>query len=272
MFLGLLIIFIEVVLVTALNYMAIDTYVSLDVLYCLPIIQAARFQAVHAQRQSELLLPLIIGFLVGAIWSLAEALVTASDFPMDALVLNIFTRGVTFTVLGKVVARLWKDREYGHKDYLTDLSNPQELMEHFGLAQLRSERSRKPYSLLYINIEHLGQLNDALGRQAGDNALHKVAEILRSISRTIDTVARISSAQFVLLLPETDEQVATVVKKRLLTATSKEFQRCNWHLSLSIGQATHIGKNRSAEELLNEIRATMGRPETENSPALPLQA
>ena len=92
MFLGLLIIFVEVALVTALNYMAIDTYVSLDVLYCLPIIQAARFQAVHAQRQSELLLPLIIGFLVGAIWSLAEALVTVSDFPMDALVLNIFTR------------------------------------------------------------------------------------------------------------------------------------------------------------------------------------
>jgi len=75
-----------------------------------------------------------------------------------------------------------------------------------------------------------------------------------------------------LLLPETDEQVATVVKKRLLTATSKEFQRCNWKLSLSIGQVTHIGKNRSAEELLNEMRATIGRPEAENSAALPPQA
>jgi len=259
MYLGILIIFIEVALVTALNYVTIDTYVSLDVLYCIPIIQAARIQAIHAQRQSGLLLPLIIGFLVGAIWSLAEAQVMPSDFPLTALALNVFSRGITFTLLGKIVARLWMERKYGHKDYLTDLSNPQELLDHFVQAQLRSERSRKPYSLLYVNIKHFGQLNDELGRHAGDNALQKVTKILRSVSRTIDTVARVSWHQFVLLLPETDAEIAEVIKKRLTKATTKEFLRCGLHLSVSIEQITHIGNNRRSEELLNEMTATMGR-------------
>ncbi|GAB4117747.1 MAG: hypothetical protein Fur0026_06330 [Sideroxydans sp.] len=257
MYLGIFIVFSEVALITALTYVTLDTYVSLDVLYCLPIIQAARVQSLHAQRQSDLLLPLLIGFLVGAIWSLAEALVTPSDFPMDALLLNILSRGVTFTLLGKVVARLWKEREYGHKDFLTDLSNPQDLIEHFRQVQMHSERSRKPYSLLYINVENFARLNENLGRQAGDNALHKVAEILRSISRTIDTVARISSAQFALLLPDTDAQVAEIVKKRIETTASKEFQRYGWNLSVSIGLTTHIGNNGSTEELLNEMMTRM---------------
>ncbi len=253
MYFGALLIFVEVSLITALNYATMNTFVSLDALYCLPIIQAARVHALHAQRQSELLVPLLIGFLVGAIWSLAEALVTPTEFPLDALAMNIFSRGVTFTLLGKVVARLWKEREYGHKDFLTDLSNQQELMEHFRLVQLRSERSRKPFSLLSISINHLGQVNDRLGRQAGDNALQKIAEVLRSISRSIDTVARTGSSQFALLLPETDAQVAEVVKKRVLTTASKEFQRYGWDMTLKIGLATHIGNNGSAEELLNEL-------------------
>lgn len=272
MYFGLLMVLIEVIAVTALNYATIDTYVSLDVLYCLPIIQAARMQALHTKRKDDLFLPLIIGFLIGAIWSLAEALLNPSDFPLEALALNVFSRGVTFTLLGKIMAQLWKDREYGHKDFLTDLSNPQDLLEHFAQIQRRSELSRKPYTLLYVSLVHFGRLNEELGRQAGNNALHKTAEILRSISRSIDTVARLSSAQFALLLPETDAQVAEVVKKRIITTAAKEFQNCGWDLSVSIGLATHIGHNGSAEELLDEIMAALNHPDPEESPTLPAQA
>ncbi|WP_407898211.1 hypothetical protein [Ferrigenium sp. UT5] len=113
---SLFIIVFEVALVTVLNYATIDTHVSLDVLYCLPIIQAAQMPMLQSNRQSELLIPLLIGFLVGAIWSLSEALLTPSDFPLGALALNVFSRGVTFTLLGKVVARLWKEREQDHQD------------------------------------------------------------------------------------------------------------------------------------------------------------
>lgn len=42
----------------------------------------------------------------------------------------------------------------------------------------------------------------------------------------------------ILLLPETDEEIAEVIKKRLTKAITKEFLRCGLHLSVSIEQIT----------------------------------
>jgi len=271
MYLGMLLILTEVIVIASINYMTIKTYVSLDVLYCLPIVHAARLQSIHTQRKDDLLLPLLIGFLVGAIWSLLEALVTPDGFPVNALLLNIFSRGVTFTSLGTVVGRLWREREYGHKDFLTDLSNQQELLVRLAQVQSRSTRTEKPYSLLYLNISGLGEINNAQGHQSGDNALHKAAEIFSSFSRGVDTVARIGSAQFAMLLPETDEQVAEVVKKRILTSAAREFQDYGWNLSVSVRQITRIGQRGSFEELLNELLITPQQTAENPAPPVPVQ-
>jgi len=271
MYLGMLLILTEVIVIASINYMTIKTYVSLDVLYCLPIVHAARLQSIHTQRKDDLLLPLLIGFLVGAIWSLLEALVTPDGFPVNALLLNIFSRGVTFTLLCTVVGRLWREREYGHKDFLTDLSNQQELLVRLAQVQSRSTRTEKPYSLLYLNISGLGEINNAQGHQSGDNALHKAAEIFSSFSRGVDTVARIGSAQFAMLLPETDEQVAEVVKKRILTSAAREFQDYGWNLSVSVRQITRIGQRGSFEELLNELLITPQQTAENPAPPVPVQ-
>ncbi|MFZ5501941.1 MAG: GGDEF domain-containing protein [Pseudomonadota bacterium] len=254
--LSLLIIFTEIVLITVLNYEMSGTHVSLDVLYCLPIIQAARVKALQAKRSSDSYLPLIIGFTVGMAWSLAEALV-ANNFPAGAIALNIFTRGVTFTVLGRVVARLWKEREYGHKDFLTDLANRPDFLDKFKQEQVRSERSRKPYSLLFIDIDRFKKLNDDQGHSVGDVVLHRVAEVLRASSRKVDTIARLGGDEFVLLFPETDAQGAELLKSRIMASSGTEFQQHGWDISLSIGEVTHIGNNKSPAELLDEADEIM---------------
>lgn len=247
----------EVLLITFLNYELAETYYSLDVLYCLPVIQAARLGAIQALRRSDTLAPDLVGIFSAIVWSLAEAAVTFPIFPLDALALNIFTRSVTFTVIGRVVAKLWREREYARKDILTGLANRLELFERFEIEQLRSERSASPYSVLFIDINQFKTLNDTRGHHIGDDALRKLADILRKNSRKVDTVSRIGGDEFVLLFPETDEQSCEMLVSRIQLTSEKEFKDRGWPISLSIGHITDVGKERSVDEILRDVDEKM---------------
>ena len=255
--LTLLLVVAEVLLITFLDYQLAETYYSLDVLYCLPVIQAARLGAIRSLRRSDTALPDLVGIFSAIVWSLAEAVVTFPIFPLDALALNIFTRSVTFTVVGRVVAKLWREREYARKDVLTGLANRLELFERFEIEQLRSERSGSPYSVLFIDIDQFKMLNDNHGHHVGDDALKGLTNILRENSRKVDTVSRIGGDEFVLLFPDTNEQSCEMLVGRIKLASEQEFQSRGWPISLSIGHVTEAGKGRSVDEILRDVDEKM---------------
>lgn len=241
---------VEILIITYLDYKVAGTFFSMDVLYCLPVIQAAQIGAIRSMRRSDSQTSTIIGVFIAVAWSTAEAAVIWPSFPISALALNIFTRSVAFTVLGRVVTKLWRERQYSRKDTLTELANRLEFNERFAAEQFRSERSGNPYSLLYIDIDQFKMLNDQRGHHVGDHALKTVADILRDNSRNIDTAARIGGDEFILLLTATDEYVCDELVKRIKSASEKIFQSEDWPISLSIGRATDTGKARSPDEIL----------------------
>ena len=53
MFIRVFLIFLEVLIITVMNYYMATSYYSLDVLYCLPVIQTASFSALQVQRSSD---------------------------------------------------------------------------------------------------------------------------------------------------------------------------------------------------------------------------
>ncbi len=171
-------------------------------------------------------------------------------FPRTAFVLNTFTRSVVFTVIGRVLVKLWREREYAHIDVLTGLANRLELLERLKLEQGRSERSRRPYSLLFIDIDEFKSMNDLYGHQGGDEALKILAEILRSSSRKVDVPARLGGDEFVLLLPDTDEQSCDILIKRIEASTKQAFEGRSWPISLSIGRTTNVGKTDEVDTVI----------------------
>ena len=257
MFWRFLLIVVEIALITLLDYKVAGTYYSLDVLYCLPVIQAARIGVFRTMRRSDTQTSTIVGVISAIAWSVAEAAVIWPHYPLDAFLVNIFTRSVTFTVLGRIVGKLWKEREYSRKDALTELANRLELTERFEAEQVRSERSSRPYSLLFIDIDQFKMLNDKHGHYVGDVALKAVATILRDNSRNVDTAARIGGDEFVLLFPETNEYICGLLVKRVKQASEKKFQDEGWAISLSIGHVTVIGRERGFDEILHEADEKM---------------
>ena len=247
----------EVLFISYLDYVKAKDYISLDVFYCLPIIQAARFSAIRTKRRSDSHAPDILAIVAAFAWSTAEAAIIWPSFPLFAYVLNVLSRSITLAVVGRVVAKLMREKLHGDKDALTGLFNRNEFFERFEIEQSRSERSRKPYSLLFIDIDQFKNLNDTLGHRAGDEALKSVAEILRNNSRETDIACRFGGDEFVLLYPDMDTSACTMLVNRIKLESSREFRNQGWPITLAIGHVTETGKLHSPDKILRAVYKKM---------------
>jgi diguanylate cyclase (GGDEF)-like protein len=85
------------------------------------------------------------------------------------------------------------------------------LREQFEFAQ----QVGKPLSLILCDPDHLDMLNQTFGTDAGDKALHEIANLVGERLRYRDLAARYGGEEFVLLLTDTRAAGATVVAERL---------------------------------------------------------
>ena len=247
----------EVFIISLLNYAVVSLfpiessrYISLDVLFCLPVIETAHLTSIRANRRYDTNTPIFVGITLALIWSATEVAISWPYFPMMVFALNTFTRSVIFTVIGRVLIKLWREREYARKDMLTGLANRVELLDRLEIEQGHSERSGRPYSVLFIDIDLFKALNDTHGHQVGDDALKMLASILRNSSRKVDVAARLGGDEFVLLLPDTDEQSCEVMIQRIEAATKQAFEEQFWQVSVSIGKSTKIGKTKDVDSVI----------------------
>jgi len=216
-------------------------YISLDVLFCLPILQTAKLAAIRASRQSDPQIATFVAISLALVWSATEVSIAWPDFPIVAFIWNSISRSVAFAIIGRILIKLWRERYYSHTDMLTGLANRRNLMGKMRIEQKRSDRSGKPYSLLFIDIDNFKAVNDLQGHQAGDEALTTLAGILSKCARKADLVARLGGDEFVLLLPETDDPPCDALIERIETASKRAFKEKSWPISVSIGRTTHIG-------------------------------
>jgi len=232
-------------------------YFSLDVFFCLPIIQTAHLAAIRSTRRSDPKIATFIAVSLALLWSATEVSISWPDFPMIAFIWNTFTRSVIFTVIGRILIKLWREREYSRRDELTGLANRRELMERLATEQGRSKRSGKPYSLLFIDIDNFKAVNDLHGHHVGDEVLTAMSEILILSSRKVDVVARFGGDEFVLLLPETDEPSCDILMERIESAAMRTFEVRSWPISISIGRTTHIGAKEDVAVVIEQADRNM---------------
>jgi diguanylate cyclase (GGDEF)-like protein len=103
-----------------------------------------------------------------------------------------------------------------YRDPLTGLRNRRYFSERLGeeLCRLRRARTQR-LSVVCIDVNDFKQVNDTMGHAAGDTALIAVGRLLESLTRTSDLVCRVGGDEFVLLLPDTDEEQVKTVLSRL---------------------------------------------------------
>jgi diguanylate cyclase (GGDEF)-like protein len=103
-------------------------------------------------------------------------------------------------------------------DPLSRVFNRRGMDEALHLSLAFAQRRELPVSAIMIDIDHLNQINTSFGADIGDHVIKKVADILQTMSRASDVVARVDGEKFLLVLPETDLTSAKILAERICTA------------------------------------------------------
>jgi diguanylate cyclase (GGDEF)-like protein/PAS domain S-box-containing protein len=105
--------------------------------------------------------------------------------------------------------------ELSFKDSLTGVANRRMFDSIMEVEWANARRNNQPLSLILFDIDYFKQYNDEYGHLQGDACLKQVAKVLsQAATRPRDFFARFGGEEFVLILPETDEQSAKKVAER----------------------------------------------------------
>jgi diguanylate cyclase (GGDEF)-like protein len=147
-----------------------------------------------------------------------------------------------------------------HYDALTDLPN----LEHVaGLAKqaiARARTHRRMVALATLNLDQFRRIEVGFGRSAGDEALKDVARLLKVNSRPDDSVARVGSDEFLLVLADLNDttEAANRVQRMLdLTAQPRRVVGQELRLTASAGIAMYPGDGLDFETLMPHSGAAL---------------
>jgi diguanylate cyclase (GGDEF)-like protein len=140
--------------------------------------------------------------------------------PIRSLVIN----GILTTLLNvvgsiKAIYKYTKDLEYyATRDPLTNLFNQRVFWELLGYEVGRAERHGYTFGLLVIDMDNFKYVNDTYGHIIGDKFLAKVANTIHDCLRLGDILARYGGDEFVVVLPEADQEQIYMVANRVREA------------------------------------------------------
>jgi diguanylate cyclase (GGDEF)-like protein len=160
-----------------------------------------------------------------------------------------------------------KIQELTITDDCTGLFNARHLYKTLETEVYRSARFGYEFTVLFIDLDHFKQVNDTHGHLIGSKLLNEIGYLIKAQLRLIDYAFRYGGDEFVVLLPQTSKDSATVVARRLRDSLRNSAfcseEGLNLNVRASIGLATypHDAKTphdviRQADEMMYLVKNT----------------
>ena len=155
------------------------------------------------------------------------------------------------TLLLSALQQAYKvNQELARTDYVTGAVS----VRHFyQLARIESDRFRRykrPFSLVYLDLDNFKTINDRLGHFTGDKLLRVLTENIQQQIRPTDILARLGGDEFVLLLPETGEENVKQFIGRLHSNLTNEMLKKGWMVTISMGVVVFNQMPKSVDEMV----------------------
>ncbi len=150
-------------------------------------------------------------------------------------------------------------RRAAHEDSVTGLPNRASLDESLKRMAGHAARTDTPLAAVMIDLDHFKAVNDVYGHAKGDEVLASVGPIVRAELRAGDAVGRYGGEEFMVLLPDTDEEGALVVAGKLHAAVrSVRIPGIDEPITASFGVAAARG-SMELERLVSTADAALYR-------------
>jgi len=139
-------------------------------------------------------------------------------------------------------------------DPLTGLPNQRHMVTHLERQLTQARYDRRPFAVIFMDLDGLKELNDRAGHQVGDTVLVRVAEALRKTIRAHDVCARCGGDEFVAVLTDCGRVEAKARRDELQRAVRSIVidlePGLRSSLSISAGIAVYPDDGDTQEQLL----------------------
>ena len=151
-----------------------------------------------------------------------------------------------------------KARQESEIDPLTGVGSRRVLEQVLNTEYERALRYNHCFSIAIVDMDNFKEINDTAGHAAGDRALRQLTKIMHRNARTTDVITRYGGDEFVLLMPETKLNEATVLLERLRRQVRSISAPCTGPLTVSCGVAEWLGTpTDSAKQILKRADAAL---------------
>jgi diguanylate cyclase (GGDEF)-like protein len=143
-------------------------------------------------------------------------------------------------------------------DELTQVANRRSILWFAEQTRLKAITQQQHWCLLLIDIDYFKQCNDSFGHDAGDQVLVQIAAAMKSLLRAGDRVGRTGGEEFLLILPDTELEAATVIAERLRQVvaqlTFSPYREVK--ITVSVG-VTEAGRQEDVREAMSRADAAL---------------
>jgi diguanylate cyclase (GGDEF)-like protein/PAS domain S-box-containing protein len=158
----------------------------------------------------------------------AEWIRISTIYNADGTVLNRVSLSTDVTLRKESEEIIWKQANF---DTLTGLPNRNMFHDRIAQEIKKTHRAKLPLALMFIDLDHFKEINDALGHHMGDLLLKEAATRLLSCVRDSDTVAKMSLVsrlggdEFTIVLGELkDIDCVERIAERILVRLAEPYQ------------------------------------------------
>ena len=144
-------------------------------------------------------------------------------------------------------------QERSARDPLTDVYNRGFFDEIFYTLTATALRSHSPLAIMMVDIDNFKRVNDERGHLEGDRVLKTTAETLAATFRSSDYVCRFGGEEFVVLLPNTDLENATMLAEKARDRIAAGNDDVTVTVTVTIGVAVYPDEASTAEALLQLV-------------------
>lgn len=241
----LLLALIAVIVISIADYFT-GYELSFSIFYLIPILMIVWLRGAWKA--------IIIAIIGSVVWFYVD--IASGHYYSRPLILlwNTVLKIILFTIIavlfGKVKKEIELEKKLSRLDALTGLDNRMSFMDKAKKEKNRSFRFKRPFTIVYIDIDNFKQLNDTFGHSKGDILLQDLGNAIGENIRIYDIAARLGGDEFIIFSPETNKEQAQESVNRIKTCVEKILCRHLSCLTLSMGVVTVTNPAYSVEEII----------------------